>query len=112
MERLRGIAPNEWRTMNTELHEQTQNKPTADKAVPMSLAQLYFSFDGRIGLATYWLKGALPIIVLMTFISLIDVEYFGYGPYSGVLTLVARVLILWPVLAITVKRWHDRNKSG
>lgn len=99
--------------MNTELH---QNDATQELSVKgpadMNLTQLYFSFDGRIGLGTYWLKGALPITAFMILIALIDVKYFGYGPYSGVLTLVGRVLILWPALALTVKRWHDRDKSG
>jgi uncharacterized membrane protein YhaH (DUF805 family) len=84
----------------------------ADKVADMNLAQLYFSFDGRIGLATYWLKGALPIFAFLVMISLIDVAYFDYSPYSGILTLVGRGLIIWPGLALTVKRWHDRDKSG
>ena len=105
--------------MNTELpqHEPTPTKEVTknmnpDRAETMTLAQLYFSFDGRIGLGTYWLKGALPIVAFMIMIALIDTAYFDYSPSSGVLTLIGRLLILWPALAFTVKRWHDRNKSG
>lgn len=86
-------------------------KSAVNAATRMTLAQMYFSFNGRIGLRTYWLC-ALPILWSLVALPLIDVAYFDYTPYSGVLTLVGRLLILWPSLALTVKRWHDRNKSG
>jgi uncharacterized membrane protein YhaH (DUF805 family) len=78
----------------------------------MTLAHIYFSFNGRIDLATYWLKGVLPILAFTIIINLIDVAYFDYSGYSGVPTLLGFLLVIWPSLALSVKRWHDRDKSG
>jgi uncharacterized membrane protein YhaH (DUF805 family) len=84
--------------------------------VYMTLPQLYFSLNGRIGLATYWLKGVLPIIAfafLLGFIlGYIDELYFTYSQYSGILPIAGSLMIIWPGIAVTVKRWHDRDKSG
>lgn len=74
----------------------------------MSFSQLYFSFDGRISRGTFWLKGFLPIIVISFVVGLID----GLAEAEGILVLVWQLLILWPGLALTAKRWHDRDKSG
>ncbi len=87
------------------------NKPKRYEATSMSLVHIYFSFTGRIGRATYWLC-TLPILASLVILPFLDAAYFDYTPYAGVLTLVGRLLILWPSLALTVKRWHDRNKSG
>ncbi|MDH4289059.1 MAG: DUF805 domain-containing protein [Aquincola sp.] len=74
-----------------------------------SVRQLLFSFDGRIGRRTWWLWGVAALL--------------GLGLYATVLLRVAglsaattettvNVLLLWPALALSVKRWHDRDKSG
>ena len=88
------------------------SKSIVHEVTDMTLAQVYFSFNGRIGLTTYWLKGVLPIVALTSIVALIDVAYFDYSSFSGVLPLLWRILIIWPSLALTVKRWHDRDKSG
>ena len=77
--------------------------PKRYEATSMSLAHIYFSFKGRIGLATYWLC-ALPILAFLLILPLLDIEYFDYTPFAGILTLGGRFLILWPSLALTVKR--------
>jgi uncharacterized membrane protein YhaH (DUF805 family) len=91
--------------------EKKAKSPKRYEATSMSLAHIYFSFTGRIGPATYWLC-ALPILAFLLILSLLEVEYYDYTSFAGVLTLGGRLLILWPSLALTVKRWHDRNKSG
>jgi uncharacterized membrane protein YhaH (DUF805 family) len=78
----------------------------------MTLAQIYFSFNGRIGLATYWIKGFLPILGLTVIAGIVEGSVSTYSGYSGIPTIIGRLLIIWPALAITVKRWHDRDKSG
>jgi len=83
-----------------------------DGADRMTLAQLYFSFNGRIGLGTYWLKGVLPILVLSILVGYIEGVTPAYSSYSGIPTILWRVFLIWPALALTVKRWHDRDKSG
>jgi len=87
------------------------NKLEVNEVTSMNIAQILFSFNGRIRLGTYWL-GALFIIAFSIIVVLIDVAIFDYTPYSGVPTLLGRLVILWPSLALTVKRCHDRDKSG
>jgi uncharacterized membrane protein YhaH (DUF805 family) len=64
---------------------------------------------GRINRRAWWLYG----VALM----------FGLGLLLHALLGIARVrvetaeplvnvLLLWPVLALSIKRWHDRNQSG
>jgi len=88
------------------------SKSVVHEVTDMTLAQVYFSFNGRIGLTTFWLKGVLPIVALTFIVVLIDVAYFDNSSFSGILSLLWRILIIWPSLALTVKRWHDRDKSG
>ncbi len=81
------------------------------ETVSMNIAQILFSFEGRIGLGTYWL-GALSIFAFIIAATMIDVIVFESGPYAGYPTLLGRLVVIWPSLALTVKRWHDRDKSG
>lgn len=83
-----------------------------DEMEDMPLGQIYFSFNGRIGRKTYWLTGFLPILGFTILFGFIEGATPTYSSFSGVATLAARLLILWPCLALTVKRWHDRDKSG
>ncbi len=77
----------------------------------MTLQQVYLSFDGRIGRRTFWLKGVLLLgvieLVLLVVAAIIDAAATG-----GVLTVIVALATIWPSLAVSVKRWHDRNKSG
>lgn len=70
---------------------------------------LFLSFRGRIGRASYW-SGIVAVwiagfAVLMLAGSL-------RGDLGGGVFLVGALLLCYPALAITTKRWHDRNKSG
>ncbi len=80
----------------------------------MTVAQLLFSTRGRIPRSTFWLRFVLPVWVL-TIIAvvidfatgLIDVDA-GIGVFSGLFT----VLLIYPSIAVCIKRFHDRNRSG
>ena len=78
----------------------------------MSLVDVYFSFNGRICRETYWLKGVLPVVVLSFLVGIIDAAVFSYTEYEGLLGVLWNLLLIWPALALSVKRWHDRDKSG
>jgi uncharacterized membrane protein YhaH (DUF805 family) len=88
------------------------NKKDSIEDTSMSFAQLYFSLNGRIGITTFWLKGALPLVAFAFILGIIDGAYFDYSPYSGMLSILSRLFIIWPSIALTVKRWHDRDRSG
>lgn len=71
--------------------------------------RIFLDPRGRIGRATFWRYGvAAPL---------------GLGVLGHVLLGIARVrpetaehlvnlLLTWPVIATSAKRWHDRDKSG
>ena len=76
---------------------------------PPSLRSLLLNLDGRISRRTWWLWGvALPLGLALYFTVLLRVV--GVSPRST--DIGVNLLLLWPALAVSVKRWHDRGKSG
>jgi uncharacterized membrane protein YhaH (DUF805 family) len=95
----------------------------------MSWLQRLFGFQGRIGRRDFWLIVAGVVIV--------DAIVMAIYPYSYVppalmseedpmtratlaantfqanwINAIVGVLLLWPAIAASVKRCHDRNRSG
>lgn len=86
-----------------------------DSTLP--LKAVLFSFTGRINRFDYWVKGMLSIAaVLVLFVALVAIVVFlGILDFQGESELVgflAYIPMGWIGLAINVKRWHDRGKSG
>jgi uncharacterized membrane protein YhaH (DUF805 family) len=75
----------------------------------MSLAELLFSFHGRIGRRTFWLWNGAFYLIILTAATLIN--KLGPGMTPQLLPVVISLLI-YPDLAVTAKRWHDRDKSN
>ena len=74
-----------------------------------TLRQLLFGFGGRIGRRTWWLWGvAAPLGLALYFTVLLRVV--GVSPRAT--EVAVNLALLWPALAVSVKRWHDRGKSG
>lgn len=83
---------------------------------------LLFSFQGRINRAKFWLIGLATSVVY----SIVTGALFGtaamssdptealaaVGMVGGLVSLVLFIAMFWISLALGVKRWHDRNKSG
>lgn len=76
---------------------------------PMSAQQILFSFKGRIPRKAYWIWGVVVLIAFSLFAMLV-LGILGTDPNVG--SLLINLLILWPAFAISIKRWHDRDKSG
>ena len=71
----------------------------------MSLAQLLFSYKGRINRVTY---GLYWLIYLASVFVVISVDNFtGKG-----IAIILHTLILYAAIPVTVKRLHDTDKSG
>ena len=75
----------------------------------MTLGWLLFAFDGRIGRKAYWFAAVITIAVDLA-ASLLDRLLLG-TPNSA-LSLAAGVFALITGLAVSAKRWHDRDKSA
>ena len=70
----------------------------------IDFGHLFFQFTGRINRAKMWLGW----IVLWVILAIVGV---AAGVQSTVYSLVNLVL-LWPLVALSVKRFQDRDKSG
>ncbi|HFQ15613.1 MAG TPA: DUF805 domain-containing protein, partial [Rhodobacteraceae bacterium] len=94
----------------------------------MDFKYLFFSFDGRINRAKWWL-GLLILVIAQWVVMLILGSVLGMsmtgsfdpnnpdamaGQMMGMMIpmVVIGLLFLYPALAVYTKRWHDRNKSG
>ena len=75
----------------------------------MPLQQILFSFKGRVPRKIYWLYGVLGMLLFSTMVTVL-LAIAGVQERSA--EVVANLMIVWPAAAITVKRWHDRDKSG
>jgi uncharacterized membrane protein YhaH (DUF805 family) len=90
------------------------------------MTNLLFSFEGRINRARFWLVAlgifvAELIILAFLFASLgggaamsADPQQAmaAIGGITAIILAVVAVVATWISLAIGVKRWHDRNKTG
>lgn len=85
----------------------------------LSVMQVLFSFQGRIGQGTFIVASilsSLAVYALMVFCFMMTGEVVRGAvvqTQAGALFTIALVpLFLWIGLALQVKRWQDRNKSG
>jgi uncharacterized membrane protein YhaH (DUF805 family) len=76
---------------------------------PLPLQQLLFSPAGRIGRRGWWLWGvAMPLGLGLYFTVLLRVA----GVSVRGADVAVNLLLVWPTVCISIKRWHDRGKSG
>jgi uncharacterized membrane protein YhaH (DUF805 family) len=76
----------------------------------MPLKQLWLSFEGRASRYDFWVRYVLAIFgggVAVGILGAILGDTIG-----SVLIGLFSLLSIWPALAVQVKRWHDRDKSG
>lgn len=75
----------------------------------MSPRRIFLGLHGRISRRTWWLYGVAALIGLhLLGVTLLRIAGLGAEPANMVMNL----LLLWPGIAVSVKRWHDRGKSG
>jgi uncharacterized membrane protein YhaH (DUF805 family) len=75
----------------------------------MGLFQLLVSFNGRVGRATYWLTTFLYLVVILI-VGVIVIHALAANGWRGAVSLTIPLLILF--IPVSVKRLHDRDKSG
>lgn len=73
------------------------------------LPWILFSFHGRLPRRGFWLYGVAALIGMSVLLTVL-LRVGGLGARGT--DVVVNLLLLWPGLAVSVKRWHDRNKSG
>ncbi len=68
-----------------------------------------FSFEGRINRKPFWLFN-LAVFALYVMVQLVVGGKLTFKQNTA--SAIYNLVVLWPVLAVSVKRWHDRDKSG
>src|SRR5215207_6214823 len=86
------------------------------------MSNLLFSVQGRANRAKFWLVALGIVVVEVILFAVIlggaalsgDPEQIAaaMGPVASVVILVFAVIATWISIAVAVKRYHDRNKSG
>lgn len=75
-----------------------------------------FSPYGRISRKTYWLNWMLPYLGVSIVAAILDFAMFPVNPETGepppVFQAITGLILLWPSLAVTTKRLHDRGMTG
>ncbi|MFO1297028.1 MAG: DUF805 domain-containing protein [Rubrivivax sp.] len=67
------------------------------------------SAEGRISRRRFWMWGVGAMLGLgIVLHGLLAVA----GVRMGLAEQVVNVVLLWPAVAISIKRWHDRDRSG
>ena len=79
----------------------------------MNSSDVFFSFKGRINRAQFW-KYNLVLFVLIIVLSVLVLLAGVVQTEEQLDTFSTWVffITIWPYLAISVKRCHDRDKSG
>ena len=75
----------------------------------MSIKELLFSFQGRVNRRVFWLWNAFYYLVILAVATL---AHKLFPASAGMILPIFLVVLIIPDLAITAKRWHDRNKSN
>jgi len=70
---------------------------------------LLFAFDGRINRAKFWLVWVVTWIAVAVVVSIVVVINSTFGFFIGAIFYIG---LIWVGLAVSIKRWHDRDKSG
>jgi uncharacterized membrane protein YhaH (DUF805 family) len=80
----------------------------------MDLKQFYLSPQGRVGRQDWWLKYVLVFVVISVVASVLDASLGLTDPEQGVgpISAIAILVMIYPIIIVNIKRYHDRNKSG
>jgi uncharacterized membrane protein YhaH (DUF805 family) len=69
---------------------------------------VFFAWQGRIPRRTFWLYGVLALSGLAIYFNLV---LMIAGATRARAELLGNLLLVWPALAVSAKRWQDRDRS-
>ncbi|MEQ1830526.1 MAG: DUF805 domain-containing protein, partial [Pirellula sp.] len=78
----------------------------------ISLGRLLLSFQGRIGRGLFWASWAAMALLTVLVMAVSGLVLEKNEAAGGLLMTLWFIPLVWIMLAIQVKRWHDLNKSG
>jgi uncharacterized membrane protein YhaH (DUF805 family) len=74
--------------------------------------EFYLSARGRISRSQFWLKFVLPVLIVFVVLQVIFMAVGVGDRGSTIILIIWDLIILWPSIAIYIKRAHDRDRSG
>ena len=75
---------------------------------PGSPRYVFLALHGRVSRRTFWLYGVLALLGL----GLLGHALLGIAGVSrGLSELVVNLLLVWPAIAVSAKRWQDRDRA-
>ena len=73
---------------------------------------VFTSFEGRISRQPFWIA-VLVLWVVSIAVTIVAGALFGSQSIAALtIQVILGLAFLWPSLAVAVKRYHDRDKSG
>ena len=86
------------------------------------MGNMLFGFQGRMNRAKWWLVLVGIVVVEIILFAIIfggaamapdpQEAMNNLGPLASLVLLVFAVVVTWISIAVGIKRFHDRNKSG
>ena len=82
----------------------------------MDWKYLFLSTDGRISRQPFWIA-AVVLVVINLIAAVLDavlgLPQLGSGPSAhGPISIIVGLVLIYPSIALSAKRWHDRDKSA
>ena len=80
----------------------------------MTISEIFFSFRGRISRRRYW-RHAVPVLLAgWLFVGVVALVEATHGNHwgRGSASVAINLFLAWPIIAVSVKRLHDRGYSG
>ncbi len=75
---------------------------------PSSPLHIFLSVKGRVSRRTFWLYGVLALLGL----GLLGHALLGIaGVEQGHIEAIVNLLLVWPAVAVSAKRWQDRDRA-
>jgi uncharacterized membrane protein YhaH (DUF805 family) len=74
-----------------------------------NLTDIFFRAQGRLSRRSFWLYGVAVLLALNLLLVLL-LGIAGLAPERA--EALANLLLVWPAVAVSIKRWHDRDKSA
>lgn len=80
----------------------------------LSWSQLLFAVEGRATRFDYWMRWLVPYFIGAIIAAFVDDVLGTTNPTGGggVIMIIYFIAAIWPNLAVSIKRCHDRGRSG
>jgi uncharacterized membrane protein YhaH (DUF805 family) len=86
------------------------------------MTNLLFGFQGRTNRAKFWLVAVALLVIEIIVLGVLcggammsddpQQALASLGPVAGIVLVIFGLAITWITIAVGIKRFHDRNKSG